>query len=214
MKIGVVSDIHCNAAGLKAALQRLDAADEILCLGDSILEFRFSNEVAAILRERNADTVVMYLATAPSLFTVACEQLAAAGLAPGKHIEASVFDPATLRNETMVIDVEAREVVRAAGLWTTLCDPHQLESAILNLAINCRDAMPDGGRLTIETCNAPLDNAYTARERAVKAGHPVVIGSRDAGRARAAARGVCPARRPRRAAVRRRATLRASADRA
>jgi putative phosphoesterase len=57
MKIGVVSDIHCNAAGLKAALQRLDAADEILCLGDSILEFRFSNEVAAILRERNAVTI-------------------------------------------------------------------------------------------------------------------------------------------------------------
>jgi transglutaminase-like putative cysteine protease len=50
----------------------------------------------------------------PALSLSLSRQLAAAGLAPGKHIEASVFDPATLRNETMVIDVQAREVVRAA----------------------------------------------------------------------------------------------------
>ena len=51
----------------------------------------------------------------PALSLSLSRQLAAAGLAPGKHIEAAVFDPATLRNETMVIDVQAREVVRAAG---------------------------------------------------------------------------------------------------
>ena len=73
------------------------------------------------------------------------------------------------------------EVVRAAGLWTTLCDPHQLESAILNLAINGRDAMPDGGKLTIETCNAYLDDAYTAREGAVKAGQYVCVCVTDTG---------------------------------
>ena len=50
-----------------------------------------------------------------------------------------------------------------AGLWPTLCDPNQLENAILNLAINARDAMPDGGQLTIETCNAHLDDAYAAQ---------------------------------------------------
>lgn len=55
------------------------------------------------------------LAEKPALSLSLSRQLAAAGLAPGKHIEASVFDPATLRNETMVIDVQAREVVRAAG---------------------------------------------------------------------------------------------------
>jgi transglutaminase-like putative cysteine protease len=51
----------------------------------------------------------------PALSLSLSRRLAAAGLEPGKHIEASVFDPATLRNETMVIDVQAREVVRAAG---------------------------------------------------------------------------------------------------
>jgi transglutaminase-like putative cysteine protease len=55
------------------------------------------------------------LAEKPALSLSLSRQLASAGLEPGKHIEASVFDPATLRNETMVIDVQAREVVRAAG---------------------------------------------------------------------------------------------------
>ena len=62
------------------------------------------------------------------------------------------------------------EIVTAGGLWTTLCDPNQLESAILNLAINARDAMPDGGKLTIETCNAHLDDAYAAAQRDVAPG--------------------------------------------
>jgi PAS domain S-box-containing protein len=49
------------------------------------------------------------------------------------------------------------DIVAASGLWCTLCDPNQLESALLNLAINARDAMPDGGRLTIATANARID---------------------------------------------------------
>ena len=73
------------------------------------------------------------------------------------------------------------ELVTAGGLWRTLCDPHQLESAILNLAINARDAMPGGGRLTIETCNAHLDDAYAARQREVKPGQYVCICVTDSG---------------------------------
>jgi PAS domain S-box-containing protein len=49
------------------------------------------------------------------------------------------------------------DIAASAGLWCTLCDPNQLESALLNLAINARDAMPDGGRLTIATANAKVD---------------------------------------------------------
>jgi PAS domain S-box-containing protein len=50
----------------------------------------------------------------------------------------------------------------ADDLWMTLCDANQLDSAILNLTINARDAMPDGGRLTIRTCNIHLDAAQAA----------------------------------------------------
>ncbi len=75
----------------------------------------------------------------------------------------------------------ALEIVTAGGLWQTLCDPHQLESAILNLAINSRDAMPEGGVLTIETCNTRLDNAYAAKQRDVAPGQYVCICVTDTG---------------------------------
>ena len=54
------------------------------------------------------------------------------------------------------------ETVLAGGLWQTHADPNQLENVVLNLAVNARDAMPEGGRLTIETQNAHLDERYAA----------------------------------------------------
>jgi signal transduction histidine kinase len=57
----------------------------------------------------------------------------------------------------------ALDVVGAAGLWPTLIDPTQLENALLNLCINARDAMPTGGRITIETGNRLVDPSYASR---------------------------------------------------
>ncbi|HUO00650.1 MAG TPA: CHASE3 domain-containing protein [Bradyrhizobium sp.] len=73
------------------------------------------------------------------------------------------------------------ETVLAAGLWKTNVDAHQLESAIVNIAINARDAMPDGGKLTIETQNVSLDETYCAQNAEVSAGQYVMIAITDRG---------------------------------
>jgi putative phosphoesterase len=54
MKIGIVSDVHCNHDALRIALDRMGDVDELLCAGDAVYQFRFSNEVMEVLRERDA----------------------------------------------------------------------------------------------------------------------------------------------------------------
>jgi signal transduction histidine kinase/ActR/RegA family two-component response regulator len=73
------------------------------------------------------------------------------------------------------------ETVAAGGLWTINADAQQLESAILNIAINARDAMPDGGRLTIETANTYLDEAYCRQNPEIEPGQYVMIAVTDTG---------------------------------
>ncbi len=74
------------------------------------------------------------------------------------------------------------ETVLAAGLWRTHADANQLENAILNLTVNARDAMPKGGKITIETANCYLDEAYVnALAEPVKAGQYVLIAVTDTG---------------------------------
>ncbi|HEV2362811.1 MAG TPA: ATP-binding protein [Caulobacteraceae bacterium] len=73
------------------------------------------------------------------------------------------------------------ETVLAAGLWRVYADPGQLESAIVNLAVNARDAMPSGGRLTIESANAHLDDAYASAVEGVAPGQYVMVAITDTG---------------------------------
>ncbi len=73
------------------------------------------------------------------------------------------------------------ETVLGGGLWVTLADPNQLENAVLNLAVNARDAMPGGGRLTIETANAHLDELYIANVDEVQVGQYVLLAVTDTG---------------------------------
>ncbi|HEY0420604.1 MAG TPA: PAS domain S-box protein [Acetobacteraceae bacterium] len=90
-----------------------------------------------------------------------------------------IADMVDLVQRTVGPEIEV-ETVLAIGLWPTQCDPNQLENAILNLCINARDAMPHGGRLTIETANTWLDERG-ARERDMAPGQYVAICVSDTG---------------------------------
>ena len=91
-----------------------------------------------------------------------------------------VRDMTELLHRTLGEQIEL-EGVLAPRLWTIEADQNQLENAILNLAVNARDAMPDGGKLTIETANTALDESYAAVDAEVVPGQYVVIAVSDTG---------------------------------
>jgi two-component system cell cycle sensor histidine kinase/response regulator CckA len=73
------------------------------------------------------------------------------------------------------------QMLAADDLWFTLCDPNQLESALLNLAINARDAMPDGGKLTLRTANVAADESARFHYKGMPIGEYVLIEVADTG---------------------------------
>ena len=85
-----------------------------------------------------------------------------------------------LINRTLGEHIEV-ETVQGAGLWWTLADPNELENALLNLAVNARDAMPAGGKLTIETSNAYLDEMYALGHAEIVPGQYVNVSVSDTG---------------------------------
>jgi PAS domain S-box-containing protein len=91
-----------------------------------------------------------------------------------------VRDMSELLHRTLGEDIDL-ECVLAQRLWTVNVDRNQLESAILNLAVNARDAMPDGGKLTIETANTRLDETYAESDAEVTPGQYAVVAVSDTG---------------------------------
>jgi PAS domain S-box-containing protein len=86
----------------------------------------------------------------------------------------------TMLQRTLGEDIALKSVL-ADGLWEALADPSQVEDAILNLAVNARDAMPNGGQLVIETSNAVLDETYAAQNVEVTPGEYAAVSISDSG---------------------------------
>lgn len=95
-------------------------------------------------------------------------------------VNALVSSMSDLLQRTLGEEIRVRTTL-AAHLWQTEVDPTELEAAILNLAVNARDAMTSGGELTIETTNAELDRAYAASEDDLRPGSYVLISVSDTG---------------------------------
>jgi len=91
-----------------------------------------------------------------------------------------VLASANLLRPTLGENIEIRTKL-AAGAWPAMIDPGQLTTALLNLAVNARDAMPGGGKLTLETANIVLDEDYAAANRDVRAGPYVMVVVSDTG---------------------------------
>ncbi|WP_439894296.1 PAS domain S-box protein (plasmid) [Ralstonia sp. 25C] len=104
------------------------------------------------------------------------QPLAPVVINPARHLRA--MDDLLRRALGEAIEIESAV---GGGLWNIAVDPHQLENVILNLAINARDAMPDGGKLTLELSNATLDDDYVVSFPDVSAGQYVMLAVTDTG---------------------------------
>jgi PAS domain S-box-containing protein len=95
-------------------------------------------------------------------------------------INAAIFDIAKLLRPTLGEQIEVDSILER-GMPTALIDPSQLANALVNLAINARDAMPNGGKLMLETANVTLDEAYAQNNADVRPGAYVMIAVSDTG---------------------------------
>jgi PAS domain S-box-containing protein len=95
-------------------------------------------------------------------------------------VNALVLEAAKLLHPTLGEQIQIAPLL-AQDAWTALVDPNQLTTSIINLALNARDAMPDGGKLSLETGNVFLDEAYAAMHNEVTAGNYVMIAVSDTG---------------------------------
>jgi len=143
-----------------------------------LLESRHGRDAWSAERLNNAiDAVDRGAKLAAQLLAFGRQQpLAPVVINPARQLRA--MDDLLRRALGEAIEIES---VVAGGLWNTAVDPHQLENVILNLAINARDAMPEGGKLTLELSNATLDDDYVSALPDVPAGQYVMLAVTDTG---------------------------------
>jgi len=153
----VLQIVGSNLQLLQAAVQSQPEADRLLRAALSAVDrgAKLSSQLLAFARRQPLDPMPL-------------------------NISRRVRDMDDLLRRALGEDIEV-ETILAAGLWTTMADANQLENVILNLAINARDAMPDGGQLTIETANTVLDDSYTGDMPDVAAGQYVMLAISDTG---------------------------------
>ncbi|MEX0873262.1 MAG: ATP-binding protein [Aquisalimonadaceae bacterium] len=156
----------------------------------------FNNLLTVILG--NADTALESLPDAPAEVRTLISTIQQAGERGAElthrllaFARRQPLDPRTIDINALIAELENMlrrtlgedvniELVRATGLWKAVADPGELQNAILNLTLNARDAMPAGGKLTIETANMTVDSDY-AEERQIKPGQYVMIAVSDTG---------------------------------
>ena len=161
---GVAHDFNNVLQVLRGNLELLESRHG----RDSWSAERLSNAVDAV--DRGAKLAAQLLAFGRQ------QPLAPVVINPARQLRA--MDDLLRRALGEAIEIES---VVAGGLWNTAVDPHQLENVILNLAINARDAMPDGGKLTLELSNATLDDDYVVALPDVPAGQYVMLAVTDTG---------------------------------
>ena len=192
--VGGLSDVTEQVEAETRALQsqRLEAVGQLT----GGIAHDFNNLLTVILG--NADQLIDELASRPELIELVEMTRSAAmrgaelsqrllAFARRQTLEPQPVDPDRLLGQldgllrrTLPESIEL-ELVRGAGTWPAFVDRGQLENALLNLCLNSRDAMPDGGRITMETANARIDRAYADRHVEVTPGQYVLIAVSDTG---------------------------------
>ena len=192
--LSIVNDITQRVL-LEQRLQRSERMEAIGQLTGGVAH-DFNNLLTVMLG--NAEILVEKLAEQPRLLELAeMTRTAAVRGADLTHrllafARRQALEPTAVRVNALIASMNVLlrrtlggqveiETIQAAGLWDALVDPSQLEGALLNLCLNARDAMAGGGRLTIETANVWIDQAYADQHTEVRPGQYVLVAVSDTG---------------------------------